>query len=73
MKHLQLIGLIACAAFFVSCETTETTGGGNAEAKRLAALKERQQQEGQMDDAQKNLWNAEHDILNRDGNVNAGR
>jgi hypothetical protein len=73
MKYVQLIGLSIWAALFVSCETTETTGTGNAEAKRLAALEERRQQEAQMDEAQKNLWNAERDILNRDGNPNAGR
>jgi len=68
MKHLQLIGLIVCAAFLVSCETTQTTGRGNAETKRLAALRQRQHEEQQMDEAQKNLWNAQQDILNRDGN-----
>ena len=77
MKYLQLIGLIVCAAFFVSCETTETAGTqgvhGNAEAKRLAALEKRRQQEEHMDLAQKNLWNAENDILNRDGSAHAGR
>ena len=72
MKHFQLIALIAGASFFVSCETTETTGG-NAEAKRRATLEERQQQEAQMDDAEKNLWNAQQDVLNRDGNASAGR
>ena len=73
MKHLQLLGLIACAGFFVSCEDTETAGKGNAEAKRAAAVQERQQQEQQMDESQKNLYNAQHDVLSRDGNPNAGR
>lgn len=73
MKHLRFLGLIVCAAFFVSCEETETAGKGNAEAKRAAALQERQQQEAQMDESQKNLYNAEHDVLSRDGNPNAGR
>jgi hypothetical protein len=65
MKHLQLIGLIACAAFIVSCETTETTGVGNQEAKRLAALKE-QSAEPQHDESDQNLWAAQMDVLNRD-------
>ena len=68
MKLVQLIGLIVCAIFFASCQTTQTAGRGNAEAKRLAALRQRQQEERQMDEAQKNLWNAQQDILNRDGN-----
>jgi hypothetical protein len=71
MKNLQLIGLIVCATFLASCETTETAGNtgarGNAEEKRLAALEERRQLESQMDESQKNLWNAQQDILNRDG------
>jgi hypothetical protein len=68
MNYLQLIGLIACAASLASCETTATTGQGNAEAKRLAALEQRRQTESQMDESEKNLWNAQQDILNRDGN-----
>jgi Mg2+/Co2+ transporter CorB len=71
MKHLQLIGLVVCAAFFAGCETTETAGNaapkGNAEAKRIAAIQERQQEESHMDESQKNLWNAQQDKLNQDG------
>lgn len=71
MKHLHLIGLIVCAALFAGCETTQTggtaTATGNAEAKRIAAVQERQQEEAHMDEAQKNLWNAQQDRLNRDG------
>jgi hypothetical protein len=70
MKELQLIGLIVCATFLASCETTQQTGAGNAEAKRLAALQARQQQEQNMDESEKNLWNAQQDRLNRDGNPN---
>ena len=65
------MGLFVCAAFFAGCETTKTAGNasptGNAEAKRLAALQERQEEEGHMDESQKNLWNAQQDKLNRDG------
>jgi hypothetical protein len=35
--------------------------------KRIAALDERRQEEAHMDESQKNLWNAQQDILNRDG------
>jgi hypothetical protein len=73
MKHVQLIVLIACASSFVGCESTDTAGRGNAETKRMAALEERKQHEAQMDETQKNLWNAENDILNRDGSATAGR
>jgi predicted small secreted protein len=72
MKTIQFIGLIVCAAFFASCETTETAGGGLQESKRLAALRE-QQREPQPDEAQGNLWNAGQDVQNRDGNPLAGR
>ncbi|HJX25859.1 MAG TPA: hypothetical protein VJ252_06860 [Chthoniobacterales bacterium] len=71
MKLIQLIGLILGATLFASCETTQTTGNtgprGNAEAKRVAVLEERRQEEAHMDESQKNLWNAQQDILNRDG------
>ena len=72
MKHLQFIGLMACAAFFVGCETTSTTGNpsgtGNQEAKRLAAIEQEKQHEQEMDEGQRNLWNAQHDIMTRDSN-----
>ena len=60
MKLFQLVGLIVCAAFFVSCESTQTAGQGNQERKRLAAL---QQQQPQLDESDLNLWNAQHDRL----------
>ena len=68
MKYLQLIGLIACAIFFGGCESTQTAGRGNQESKRLAAL-QRQRQHEQPDEAQQNLWNAQQDIMNQDGNA----
>ena len=63
MKNFQLVGLIASAAFFVSCETTQTTGMGNQEQKRLAAIQQ-QDEAAQMDEADRNLWNAHQDQLN---------
>ena len=72
MKHLPFIGLIACAAFFVGCETTDTAGNpsgrGNQEMKRLAAIEQEKQQEQEMDEGQRNLWNAQHDVMTRDSN-----
>jgi hypothetical protein len=64
MKPLQLVGLIASVALFVSCETTQPTGMGNQEQKRLAAIQQEQQQAAQMDEADRNLWNAHQDQLN---------
>src|SRR6266487_608130 len=63
MKQLQLIGLLASVALFVSCETIQTTGMGNQEQKRLAAIRQ-QQEDAQMDEADRNLWNAHQDLLN---------
>ena len=73
MKHLHVISLVACAVLFVGCETTETASNrgrhiGNQEAIRIAAL-EQEKQDAQMDEAQRNLWNTQHDILTRDGNA----
>jgi hypothetical protein len=64
MKLLQLMGLLAFAALVVSCETTQTTGMGNQEQKRLAAIQKEQQEAGQMDESDRNLWNAHQDQLN---------
>ena len=68
MKHLQFIGLIVCAALLISCESTQTAGQGNQEAKRLAALQQQEQESAQMDEADQNLSNAQKDRLNRDSN-----
>jgi hypothetical protein len=68
MKQVQLIGLVGCLALFASCESTETAGRGNQEAKRLAAKREQSRQRAQTDEAQENLWSAQADNLNRDGN-----
>jgi len=64
MKPLQLIGLLASVALFVSCETTQTTGMGNQEQKRLAAIQHQQQEDAQIDESDRNLWNAHQDLLN---------
>lgn len=63
MKLLQFVGLIASVALFVGCETTQTTGTGNQEQKRLAAIQKEQQEGAQMDEADRNLWNAQQDVL----------
>jgi hypothetical protein len=64
MKPLQLVGLIASVALFVGCESTQPTGMGNQEQKRLAAIQQQQQEAAQMDEADRNLWNAHQDQLN---------
>jgi len=63
MKHLQFIALAACAVFLCGCETTQTAGMGNQEQKRLAAIQKEQQEDAQMDEADRNLWNAHQDFL----------
>jgi hypothetical protein len=63
MKLLQFVGLIASVAFFVGCETTQPTGMGNQEQKRLAAIQKEQAEGAQMDEADRNLWNAHQDLL----------
>jgi hypothetical protein len=64
MKHFQLVALLGWTAFLISCETTQPTGIGNQEQKRLAAIQQQQQEAGQMDEADRNLWNAHQDQLN---------
>lgn len=68
MKYLQIIGFMACAALWASCESTDTAGRGNQEAKRLASRQQQMQQRAQTDEAQANLWSAQENNLNRDGN-----
>jgi hypothetical protein len=69
MKHLQLVALIAAAAVFIGCETTNQTAGvGNQEQKRLAQLQRQQQELAQYDESDQNLWNAQVDVLNRGTN-----
>ena len=64
MKKLQLVSLIAGAAILVNCETTQTTGMGNQEQKRLAQIQQQEQEAAQMDESERNLWNAQQDRLN---------
>jgi hypothetical protein len=63
MKHFQLVALLGWTAFLISCETTQTTGMGNQEQKRLAQIQREQQDAAQMDEADRNLWNAQQDQL----------
>jgi len=63
IKQLRLVSLIASTAILVSCETTQTTGMGNQEQKRLAAIQQQQQEDAQMDESDRNLWNAHQDLL----------
>jgi len=68
MKQLQLVALIGCATFFIGCETTQTTGMGNQEQKRMAALQRQQAEDAQIDESNRNLWNAQVDTLYRGTN-----
>lgn len=69
MRQLQL--LLFCAVFLAGCETTQPPGMGPEEQKPLTHLQQqRQQQEqgAQMDEADRNLWNAQMDRLNQGTN-----
>jgi hypothetical protein len=72
MKHIGFMSLVGCAVLFAGCESTDMANGthpsGTQEAKRLAALRQEQQQAAQQDEAQQNLWSAQGNIVNRDGN-----
>jgi len=68
MKHLELIAVMICATAFASCESTDTAGRGTQESKRLAAVQQQRQRQAQTDEAQQNLWSAQANILNQDGN-----
>jgi hypothetical protein len=72
MKQLQVIGLIACVAFLASCASDETASNtnrkGRAEQTQRRIAEQQATQQGQVDEGQQNLWNAQRDTLNRDGN-----
>ena len=56
------------AVILAGCETTNVSGpGGNQEAKRMAAI-ERLKQQPPIDEAKANLWSAQEQFLDRDGN-----
>ena len=63
MKQLQLAGLMATGVALLSCETTQTTGMRNQEQKRMAALQRQQVEDTQIDESDRNLWNAQQDRL----------
>ena len=63
MKHFQLVALLGWTALLIGCETTQTTGMGNQEQKRLAAIQQEQQENAQMDESERNLWNAQQNQL----------
>ena len=66
MKAISLAALISCAVLLAACETTDKTGGSQ-EAKRRAAI-ERHRQQQPIDQSDANLWNAQQNLLNQDGN-----
>jgi hypothetical protein len=71
MKHLRLITLLACTGWLAGCETNDKAGElGRAEKREMAkrqAAQERQA-ESQQDEAQQNLWRAQQNMINREGN-----
>jgi hypothetical protein len=72
MKHLELVILIAGAVFFAGCAENEVVrdtnrASPNGELARRAA-EPQPSQNGQKDEGTQNLWSAQRDIMNRDGN-----
>jgi hypothetical protein len=63
MKQLQLVAVTAAGVLSISCETTQTTGVGNQEQKRLAQIQREQAENAQYDESDINLWNAHQDRL----------
>lgn len=75
MRPIQLLGLGMCAGLFAACESTNTATDANSDTKRVAVVQHQQQQQTvaqdeEVDEAHRNLWNAQHDVLVRDGNPN---
>ena len=69
MKQVQLAAAMLAAAVLISCETTSQTAGmGNQEQKRLAQIQRQQQESAQYDESERNLWNAQQDLLVRGTN-----
>jgi len=68
MKQLQLIALVGIAALVLGCETTQSTGMGNQEQKRMARAQREQQEYAQYDESDINLWNAHQDMLTKGTN-----
>jgi uncharacterized protein YcfL len=59
MKQLQLVTLAAALAFLVGCETTNETGMGNQERKRMDQIQREHAEAAQLDESDVNLWNSE--------------
>jgi len=68
MKCLQLLALVGIAALVLGCETTQSTGMGNQEQKRMARVQREQQEYAQYDESDINLWNAHQDTLTKGTN-----
>jgi len=68
MKQLQLLALLFCAAFLTSCETTQTAGMGTQQQKQLTQTQQAPAEGPQVDESERNLWNAHQDLLNQGTN-----
>ena len=55
----QHVTLIAVVALLVGCETTNETGMGNQERKRMDQIQRQQAEATQYDESDINLWNSE--------------
>lgn len=68
MKQLQLVALLFCAVFLAGCETTQTAGMGTQEQKPLAQTQQQPAEGPQVDESDRNLWNAHVNLLNQGTN-----
>jgi hypothetical protein len=70
MKALLASSLLS-VTLLSACETIETADRAPSDtlaAKRVAAVQRQQQEAAQMSESQRNLMDAQQNILNRDGN-----
>jgi hypothetical protein len=73
MKHVHLLALIAGTSLLVSCADTPTARNTHRterseESERVTAEQSHSDQHGTPDEGQQNLWNAQRNVMNRDGN-----
>ena len=69
MRYFQLaVAIVVVCGTLTGCETTNQTGMGNQEQKRMDQIQREQQENAQYSVEDINLWNAQVDRLNRGSN-----
>ncbi len=76
MKSLRLIGWLTCVGLLAGCENLDTAQNSAAADQRALAHKRAAQaaaaEHSPQDEAQQNLYDAQHNVVNRDGNPMRG-